>query len=212
MKDETKDEKKKRLALAPFCALPFCFFWGTTTHPLFVSWSVVKKPIIVVALSSTSATRNTAAVVTTSVTFLRAKRENVRLNHENCVFGWNRGFFHVREWQRYARCVVRAFVFLERSAFFFSLSRIERCACDCASLRVGERGGIGEQKKIDSGRGARRANDRGSMRWNVNEYRRVIHSNLRLFRDRWTWDCTSRARDGLFFSLFARLYSSRENL
>ena len=31
--------------------------------------------------------------------------------------------------------------------FFFSLSRIERCACDCASLRVGERGGIGEQKK-----------------------------------------------------------------
>ncbi len=96
--------------------------------------------------------------------------------------------------------------------FFFSLSRIERCACDCASLRVGERGGIGEQKKIDSGRGARRANDRGSMRWNVNEYRRVIHSNLRLFRDRWTWDCTSRARDGLFFSLFARLYSSRENL
>ena len=30
--------------------------------------------------------------------------------------------------------------------FFFSLSRIERCACDCASLRVGERGGIGEQK------------------------------------------------------------------
>ena len=42
--------------------------------------------------------------------------------------------------------------------FFFSLSRIERCACDCASLRVGREAASGS-KKIDSGRGARRAND-----------------------------------------------------
>ena len=95
---------------------------------------------------------------------------------------------------------------------FFSLSRALRDVRVTAPRSVwGERRHRGA-KKIDSGRGARRANDRGSMRWNVNEYRRVIHSNLRLFRDRWTWDCTSRARDGLFFSLFARLYSSRENL
>ena len=102
--------------------------------------------------------KHRSRVVTTSVTFLRAKRENVRLNHENCVFGWNRGFFHVRERQRYARCVVRAFVFLERFAFFFLSRIIVRCACDCASLRVGREAASGS-KKIDSGRGARRAND-----------------------------------------------------
>ena len=83
--------------------------------------------------------------------------------------------------------------------FFFSLSRALRDVRVTAPRSVwGERRHRGA-KKIDSGRGARRANDRGSMRWNVNEYRRVIHSNLRLFRDRWTWDCTSRARDGFFF-------------
>ena len=37
LKDETKDEKKKDSPFAP-CALPFCFFWGTTT--LFSSFVV----------------------------------------------------------------------------------------------------------------------------------------------------------------------------
>ena len=101
--------------------------------------------------------------------------------------------------------------FSSASLFFFSRALLRDVRVTAPRSVWGERRHRGA-KKIDSGRGARRANDRGSMRWNVNEYRRVIHSNLRLFRDRWTWDCTSRARDGLFFSLFARLYSSRENL
>ena len=51
--------------------------------------------------------------------------DNVRLNHENCVFGWNLGFFHVHEQQRYALLRTFAFYRLESGArFFFSFSRI----------------------------------------------------------------------------------------
>ena len=142
--DETKDKEKKDSSVDP--PLPSSLFFRGL-------WKKHRCSLL-----HERDAKHRSRVVTTSVTFLRAKRENVRLNHENCVFGWNRGFFHVRERQRYARCVVRAFVFLERFAFFFLSRIIERCACDCASLRVGREAASGS-KKIDSGRGARRAND-----------------------------------------------------
>jgi hypothetical protein len=48
--------------------------------------------------------------------------DNVRLNHENCVFGWNLGFFHVHEQQRYAVLNVRVLSFREEQRAFFLLS------------------------------------------------------------------------------------------
>ena len=56
--------------------------------------------------------------------------DNVRLNHENCVFGWNLGFFHVHEQQRYALLNVRVLSFREeRGVFFTRFSR--KLSYDC---------------------------------------------------------------------------------
>ena len=58
MKDETKDEKKKRLALAPWVRLALLLFLGDD-HPLFVSWSGCKKNPLLSLLSPPRVRRET---------------------------------------------------------------------------------------------------------------------------------------------------------
>jgi hypothetical protein len=130
--DETKDKEKKDSSVDP--PLPSSLFFRGL-------WKKHRCSLL-----HERDAKHRSRVVTTSVTFLRAKRENVRLNHENCVFGWNRGFFHVRERQRYARCVVRAFVFLERFAFFFSRALLRDVRVTAPRSVWGERRHRGAKK------------------------------------------------------------------